>query len=69
MNNLLSIALGLAAWTLPIVYLMVWKRRTLLCCGSLACCAASLYFQLREVLRLTNIGDFSAIMEIGRAHV
>ena len=61
MNNILSLVLGLAAWVLPVVYLMVWKHRTALCGGSLACCALSLYFQLREILRRTELADFAAI--------
>ena len=63
MNNLISIALGLTAWVLPVIYLILWKRRTLFCCGSLAACALSLYFQLREVARLTDKGDWSALMD------
>lgn len=61
MNNLISIALGLTAWVLPAVYLTVRKRRDLFCCGSLTACALSLFFQLREQLRLVDKGDFSAI--------
>ena len=62
-HNLASIILGLIAWGLPIVYLFVGKRRGLFCCGSFALCALSLYFQLREVMYRTNIGDFSALMD------
>ena len=61
MNNIISLLLGLAAWALPLVYLTVWKHRTLLCCGSLAACAASLFFQLREVMRRADLKDFAAI--------
>lgn len=61
MNNLLSFALGLTAWALPIVYLMSRKYRELFCSGSLALCAVSLYFQLREILLRSNRGDFAGI--------
>ena len=63
MNNIVSLALGLLAWALPIVYLMIWKRRNLLCWGSLSACALSLLMQLREVARLTDKGDWSALMD------
>lgn len=63
MNNIASIILGLTAWVLPLVHLMVRKRRTLLCCGSLTACALSLLFQLREAARLTDKGDWSALMD------
>lgn len=62
-HNLGSILLGLAAWALPLLYLMVGRRRGLFCGGSLALCALSLYLQLREVMYRTNIGDLSAVMD------
>ena len=61
MNNILSLLLGIAAWSLPVMYLMLWKHRTWFCCGSFGLCALALYFQLREVLKRTNLGDFAAI--------
>lgn len=63
MNHLLSIALGLLAWTLPLVYLFAGKHRGLLAGGSFGLCALSVYLQLREVLRLVEKGDFSAIAD------
>lgn len=60
-NNLLSIGLGLVAWILPVVYLFIKKRREAFTCGSLLCVVFSLYFQLREVARLTDKGDWSSI--------
>ena len=60
-NNLLSIGLGLVSWILPIVCLFIKKRREAFTCGSLLCVVFSLYFQLREVMRLTGKGDWSAI--------
>lgn len=60
-NNLLSIGLGLVSWALPLIYLFVRKRREAFTCGSLLCVVFSLYFQLREVMRLTGKGDWSSI--------
>ena len=60
-NNLLSIGLGLVSWILPIIYLFIKRRREAFTCGSLLCVVFSLYFQLREVMRLTGKGDWSSI--------
>ena len=59
--NLLSIGLGLLAWSLPVIYLWRKKRREFFTCGSLVCVAFSLFFQLREVLNRVRMGDFAAI--------
>ena len=59
--NLLSIGLGLLAWSLPVIYLFIKKRREFFTCGSLTCVAFSLYFQLREVLNRVHMRDFAAI--------
>ena len=59
--NLLSIGLGLLAWSLPVIYLCIKKRREFFTCGSLTCVAFSLYFQLREVLNRVHMRDFAAI--------
>ena len=59
--NLLSIGLGLLAWSLPVIYLCIKKRREFFTCGSLVCVAFSLYFQLREVLNRVHMSDFAAI--------
>ena len=67
--NLASILLGLAAWTLPLVYLATGKRRGLCCGSSFALCALSLYLQLREVMHRAGIGDFAAIDDTIRAVV
>ena len=60
-NSAVSLGLGLIAWILPIVYLFIRKRREFFTCGSLMGVVFSLYFQLREVMRLTDKGDWSAI--------
>ena len=60
-NSVVSLSLGLIAWILPIVYLFIRKRRDFFTCGSLTCVVFSLYFQLREVARLTDQGDWSSI--------
>ena len=60
-NSFVSLVLGLVSWMLPIVYLFVKKRRDFFTCGSLTCVVFSLYFQLREVARLTDQGDWSSI--------
>lgn len=59
--NLLSLFLGFTAWVLPVLYLFIGKRRDLFCGGSLALCAVSLYFQLRETLLRVERKDFSGI--------
>ena len=51
----------LVSWMLPIAYLFIKKRREFFTCGSLVCVVFSLYFQLREVARLTDKGDWSSI--------
>lgn len=61
MHFLLSLFLGIAAWALPVIYLMVGKRRDLFCSGSFALCAAALYFQLRETLWRVDRNDFAGI--------
>ena len=60
-NSFVSLGLGLVSWMLPIVYLFVKKRRDFFTCSSLTCVVFSLYFQLREVARLTDQGDWSSI--------
>lgn len=60
-NNLISLFLGFLAWVLPVIYLMVGKRRGLFCSGSFALCALSLYFQLRTILIRADRNDFSGI--------
>ena len=60
-NSVVSLSLGLVSWVLPITCLFIKKRREFLTCGSLLCVVFSLYFQLREIMRLTNKGDWSAI--------
>ena len=60
-NSVVSLGLGLVSWVLPITCLFIKKRREFLTCGSLLCVVFSLYFQLREIMRLTNKGDWSAI--------
>ena len=67
--NLASIGLGLVSWMLPIVFLFVKKRRDFFTCGSLTCVVFSLYFQLREVARLTDKGDWSSIEDTIKAVV
>ena len=61
MNNILSLVLGIGAWSLPVMYLMRWQHRELFCCGSFGLCALAMYFQLREMLGRVQMGDFAAI--------
>ena len=63
MNNLLSILLGLLAWGLPMVYLSRRKQKGLCCIASLSACILSLYFQIRELTRLVNKPDLSAVLD------
>lgn len=60
-NNLLSIGLGLVSWILPLLYLCIKKRREFFTCGSLLCVVFSLYFQIREITRRADLGDWAAI--------
>ena len=60
-NSVVSLSLGLVSWVLPITYLFIKKCRAFFTCGSLLCVVFSLYFQLREIMRLTNKGDWSSI--------
>ena len=60
-NNLLSIGLGLVSWILPLLYLCIKKRREFFTCGSLLCVVFSLYFQIREITRQADLGDWAAI--------
>ena len=59
--NLLSIGLGLLAWAMPVIYLCMKKRREFFTCGSLLCVVFSLYFQIREIARRADLGDWAAI--------
>ena len=61
--NLLSIGLGLLAWSLPVIYLCIKKRREFFTCGSLLCVVFSLYFQIRELTRLVQKPDLSAVLD------
>ena len=59
--NLFSIGLGLLAWAMPVIYLCIKKRREFFTCGSWICVVFSLYFQLREIARRADLGDWAAI--------
>lgn len=59
--NLLSLFLGLLTWSLPVVYLMVGRRRELFTGGSFALCAVTLFLRLQEILVRVNRGDFAGI--------
>ena len=59
--NLLSIGLGLVSWVLPLLYLCIKKRREFFTCGSLLCVVFSLFFQIREIMRRADLGDWAAI--------
>ena len=63
MNNLLSIFLGLLALGLPVAYLVTRKGKGFSCTASLSACALSLYFQIRELTRLVNKPDLSAVFD------
>lgn len=68
--NLLSLALGLLAWVLPLVRLARLKHTTRIhtlhraCFISFLCCALALVFQLHYQLHLVEIGDWSAMQDI-----
>lgn len=67
--NLLSLALGLLAWALPLLRLARLKHTTPVhrlhraCFVSFLCCALALVFQLHYQLHLVEIGDWSALQD------
>ncbi len=66
--NLCSLALGLAAWTLPVVNLLYPRKADnrlwpVFTAGSLSACAVSLCLQLFYSAHLADIEDWSAIMD------
>ncbi|EDL65745.1 hypothetical protein [Bacillus sp. SG-1] len=65
-----SLALGLIAWTLPIVNLMRYKNHNLnnwstFSIMSISACAISLYFQIVYAHNLVKIGALSNLIEEG----
>lgn len=63
MYNVGSLALGLAAWLIPLFAISKSDRFALCCIGSLSCCTISLLFQLLEVQSRVHINDWSALMD------
>ena len=63
-NNLLSIGLGFVSWILPVIYLCTKKHREGLTCASLTCVVFSLYFQLREGMRLADLENWALIEDL-----
>ena len=63
--NIASLALGLAAWALPLLALRPGRRQKAwaLSLTSLACCALALVFQLMYGQGYIHRGDWSALMD------
>lgn len=72
--NLASLVLGVVAWLLPLVCLVlphkeknrVWAA---FCLASISACATALYFQICYQRHLVDIGDWSALMDTAGALV
>ena len=62
MNNLLSLLLGLVSWGLGAAAVIRPGIRWTSAVSLLSCCV-SLLLQLAEVHRLTELGDWSALMD------
>ena len=62
MNNLLSLLLGLVSWGLGAAAVIRPGIRWTIAVSLLSCCV-SLLVQLAEVHRLTELGDWSALMD------
>lgn len=62
MNNLLSLLLGLVSWGLGAAAVIRPGIRWTSAVSLLSCCV-SLLVQLAEVHRLTELGDWSALMD------
>lgn len=62
MNNLLSLLLGLVSWGLGAAAVIRPGIRWI-STGSLLSCCISLLLQLGQVHRLTELGDWSALMD------
>ena len=58
-----ALALGFAAWAVPVIELFSKKRRNLTT-WSFALCSAALYLAIRDTERLVNKGDWAAIEDI-----
>jgi hypothetical protein len=72
--NVGSLVLGLIAWILPVVNLMLYKKRDhrnwgVLSIMSISACAVSLYFQVVYGNYLVEIEDWSALMDTRSAVV
>jgi hypothetical protein len=72
--NVGSLVLGLIAWILPVVNLMLYKKRDhrnwgVLSIMSISACAISLYFQIVYGNYLVEIEDWSALMDTRSAVV
>ena len=66
--NVGSLVLGLIAWILPVVNLMLYKKHDhrnwgALAIMSISACAISLYFQIVYGNYLVKIEDWSALMD------
>ena len=67
MYNVGSLALGLAAWLIPLFAIGKSDRFALCCIGSLSCCSVSLLLQLLEIKRRVDRSDWSALLDTSDA--
>jgi cytochrome c oxidase subunit 4 len=65
--NLGSLVLGMIAWILPVVHLVMCKadhrKWTVLSAASISACAVSLWLQIVYTDHLVKIEDWSALMD------
>jgi hypothetical protein len=69
--NVGSLVLGLFAWTLPVISILVSRKKQLnfwsLTALSLMACAIAIFFQMLYNQHLIDIGDMSALLDTSKA--
>ena len=69
--NVGSLVLGLFAWTLPVIAILIARKKQLnfwsLTALSLLACAIAIYFQMLYSQHLIDIDDMSALLDTSKA--
>ncbi|MBV1709396.1 MAG: hypothetical protein KMY54_06025 [Erysipelothrix sp.] len=69
--NVGSLVLGLFAWTLPVISILIARKKKLnfwsLTALSLIACAIAIFFQMLYNQHLIDIGDMSALLDTSKA--
>lgn len=69
--NVGSLVLGLFAWTLPVISILVSRKKQLnfwsLTALSLMACVIAIFFQMLYNQHLIDIGDMSALLDTSKA--